>query len=346
MGFIKSVIRIIAIGCYLVTVNCLIQSNDSNDIVDILSDEFIIRINSVNSTWKARRNFHISTSLGYIKGLLGVLEEHGLAHKLQVQFNRTKLPDNFDSRLQWPYCPTIGEIRDQGSCGSCWAFGAVETMSDRYCIHSKGDVNVYLSAENLISCCFSCGKGCHGGSSPDAWKYWVEHGIVSGGPYNSSQGCQPYEIPSCEHHMHGTRPDCSMLPLPTPTCKNSCREDYPISYTDDLRYGLSAYSMEGEPEIMQEIYQNGPVEATMKVYADFLHYSSGIYEYIDGPCLGKHAVKIIGWGVDIDSNTPYWIVANSFNYDWGDNGYFKIKRGNDECSIESHVTAGLPKLSP
>lgn len=52
MGFIKSVIRIIAIGCYLVTVNCLIQSNDSNDIVDILSDEFIIRINSVNSTWK------------------------------------------------------------------------------------------------------------------------------------------------------------------------------------------------------------------------------------------------------------------------------------------------------
>lgn len=42
-----------------------------------------------------------------------------------------ELPEEFDSRKQWPQCPTISEIRDQGSCGSCWAFGAVEAMSDR-----------------------------------------------------------------------------------------------------------------------------------------------------------------------------------------------------------------------
>lgn len=44
---------------------------------------------------------------------------------------RDDLPENFDAREKWPNCPTIGEIRDQGSCGSCWAFGAVEAMSDR-----------------------------------------------------------------------------------------------------------------------------------------------------------------------------------------------------------------------
>lgn len=75
----------------------------------------------------------------------------------------TELPENFDSRVQWPNCPTIGEIRDQGSCGSCWAFGAAEAMSDRFCIHSNGTKHFYFSSEHLISCCHTCGFGCNGG---------------------------------------------------------------------------------------------------------------------------------------------------------------------------------------
>lgn len=48
------------------------------------------------------------------------------------------IPAEFDSRTAWPNCPTISEIRDQGSCGSCWAFGAVEAMSDRVSIGYEG----------------------------------------------------------------------------------------------------------------------------------------------------------------------------------------------------------------
>lgn len=55
---------------------------------------------------------------------------------------RSDLPDEFDARTQWPNCPTIQEIRDQGSCGSCWAFGAVEAMSDR--------VYLFISIFNFI----------------------------------------------------------------------------------------------------------------------------------------------------------------------------------------------------
>lgn len=60
-----------------------------------------------------------------------------------------------------------------------------------------------------------------------------------------------------------------------------------------------------------------------------------------GSELGGHAVKLMGWGEE--DGVPYWLVANSWNYDWGDGGFFKIRRGTDECGIESMIAAGLPK---
>lgn len=67
---------------------------------------------------------------------------------------------------------------------------------------------------------------------------------------------------------------------------------------------------------------------------------AGVYKHIVGKALGGHAIRILGWGVEND--TPYWLVANSWNYDWGQNGFFKILRGSDECGIEGQINAGLP----
>ena len=92
--------------------------------------------------------------------------------------------------------------------------------------------------------------------------------------------------------------------------------------------------------IQTEIMTSGPVEASFTVYQDFLTYRSGVYRHTSGSELGVQAVKILGWGVD--SGTPYWIVANSWNQYWGNNGYFWILSGVDECSIEENIVAGLP----
>ncbi|KAA3669771.1 cathepsin B, partial [Paragonimus westermani] len=92
---------------------------------------------------------------------------------------------------------------------------------------------------------------------------------------------------------------------------------------------------------MRELTRNGPMEATFDVYADFVNYDKGIYYHIAGEYMGGHAVKLLGWGVT--NGTKYWLLANSWNEDWGEKGFFRILRGVDECGIESDVVAGMPQ---
>ncbi|KAG5874072.1 hypothetical protein JTB14_014014 [Gonioctena quinquepunctata] len=59
--------------------------------------------------------------------------------------------------------------------------------------------------------------------------------------------------------------------------------------------------------------------------------------------ISGHAVKILGWGVD-DKNVSYWLIANSWNKQWGEEGFFRMLRGENNCGIESNIVAGLPKM--
>jgi cathepsin B len=95
-------------------------------------------------------------------------------------------------------------------------------------------------------------------------------------------------------------------------------------------------------KIQTEIETNGPVEASFTVYEDFLTYKSGVYHHVSGASLGGHAIKILGWGVE--GGVGYWLAANSWNEDWGLNGFFKIKRGSNECGIEGNMVAGIPSI--
>merc|ERR1719348_2710580 len=312
----------------------------------VLSDHFIERLNDANSTWTAGRNFHPETSHQYLRTLMGVLPDAHLhlPPQLETLGDPQDLPTTFDPRTAWPDCPTIKEIRDQGGCGSCWAFGAVTAMSDRICIHSKGEQHAHVSSENLLSCCYSCGFGCNGGFPGAAWSYWTRKGLVSGGTYHSNQGCQPYQITPCEHHVNGSRLPCSEGGT-TPKCHKYCEnEEYQVNYDEDKTFGESSYSIKrDEKQIQLELLNNGPVEGAFTVFEDFPNYKSGVYQHVAGQPLGGHAIRILGWGEE--KGTPYWLVANSWNYDWGDKGTFKILRGEDHCGIESGVVAGMPKIA-
>ena len=240
-----------------------------------------------------------------------------------------------------PECTSIGEIRDQSTCGSCWAFGAAEAATDRLCIASKGQHKERLSTQDLLTCCPSCGFGCNGGFLPNTWMYLQSTGISTGGEYGSKEWCNSYAFPKCDHHCEGKYEPCGET-QPTPECVPKCQEGYPIAYEDDKHKFKEPYSPETVEDIQKDLMINGPMEVAFSVYEDFMTYKSGVYQHVTGDYLGGHAVKLLGWGVE--DGTPYWLIANSWNEDWGDNGYFKILRGKDHCGIEDQNIGAVPEL--
>ncbi|KAE8744205.1 Cathepsin B-like peptidase 2 [Frankliniella occidentalis] len=311
-----------------------------------LSDTAIHRINSLNTTWTAGRNFGPHVTTEYIKKLLGVRPDAGnqrlpdVAPHLAIADE--DIPAEFDARTAWPECKTISEVRDQGGCGSCWALAAVTAMSDRVCVASNGKTQVSLSAEDLVSCCRICGMGCNGGYPAMAWQYFKHWGLVSGGYLpDKSEGCLDYSVLPCEHHTAGPRGTCDEGP--TPKCTRKCSAASGLTYKKSLYYAKSAYSVSSDPKAIQkEIMTNGPVEVAFSVYDDFPNYKDGVYTKTSNTFLGGHAVRAIGWGEE--NGTPYWLIANSWNTDWGKDGLFKIRRGTNECGIEGQVVAGIPKV--
>ncbi|KAE8573220.1 Cat28 [Halyomorpha halys] len=311
-------------------------------------ESIIEKVNSAGSKWNAGHNFDPNTPLSHLKRLMGVKDYTGslLLREENHVTNNTVIPDEFDSRKNWPHCPTIGQIRDQGNCGSCWAVSAAAVVSDRYCIVTNGNFTLPLSDEQLLSCCKLCGSGCEGGYPLVAWKYIVRFGIVTGGGYKSNIGCQPYDVQACDHHVDGGLPSCKSLPqTKTPKCQDRCTNpSYNSSFDTDHHKVERAYTIKNDvAQIQQEILLHGPVEAALIVYTDLTTYKSGVYHHVTGHEMGPHAVRIIGWGVE--DKTPYWLVANSWNTHWGDKGFFKILRGTNHCRIESLIFAGIPVVN-
>ena len=138
--------------------------------------------------------------------------------------------------------------------------------------------------------------------------------------------CQPQ--PNCTLDQHDA----------TPYCTSTCAPRSARQYDDDKHRLRSVYAV-GSSDIEDALSADGPVEATLSVFADFTYYKEGVYKHVAGDFMGKHAVRIVGWGTDPTAGA-YWLVANSWSTAWGDRGYFKIARGTNECGFESEVVAG------
>lgn len=105
-----------------------------------------------------------------------------------------------------------------------------------------------------------------------------------------------------------------------------------------------------EELMMENLVKNGPIAVSFMVYADFMHYKSGIYQHTTltngfNPFeITNHVVLVVGYGYDSDIGHKYWLVKNSWGTKWGEDGFFRIMRGVDECSIESIAVQSFPIL--
>lgn len=238
-------------------------------------DRIAQTINSMNGSWKAENPGRFTNMpKEQVKSLMGtfMLEDDGLPDILDTIDLDLNAPDAFDSSAQWPKCQSIKEVRDQANCGSCWAFGAAESMSDRICIESGQTIQTRISTEDLNTCCRACGFGCSGGYPGAAWSYFESTGLVTGDLYGNNDWCRPYTLAPCAHHTQSAKYPACGSSVPTPACVQKCNSQYPGTYNKDKHFGKNAYSVRGETKMKAELSTNGPFEVAFSVYEDFLTY--------------------------------------------------------------------------
>ena len=262
---------------------------------------------------------------------------NGISRKLQ-----SAPPASLDLRASFPNCWSLGYIRDQAGCGSCWAFSSMTSLSDRYCIKystSTATVQRSFSYEDLLECCpgtSSCaaGNGCNGGYMTSGFSYAKLYGISTGENYGNYTNCKPYFLPS---GYSGQAPACAS------TCKNTFY--YPTPYAND-KLKISSYTILAGANIAtvvasmkNALYNRGPIIVYMDVYQDFFAYKSGVYVHTSGAFAGGHAVRVIGYGTENGLN--YWLIANSWGKYWGASGFFKIQSGVNMVNIEAYPVEGI-----
>ena len=216
--------------------------------------------------------------------------------------NTNAAPDAYD----WRDTVRVGPVKDQASCGSCWAFSTVGNLEALYAEEKKS----YLAlSEQLLVDCDTTDSGCNGGLMEYAFTWLKSNGIEKESDYAYT----------------GTKS----------TCKKDTSKYVDMKVTGYTQ--LSDWSAGDEDEIKEYLYEHGPLSVALNANP-LQTYTSGILDLTSSQCSPSglnHAVLLVGYGAE--SGTNYWIVRNSWGSSWGEQGYFRIARGKSTCGINYYV---------
>ncbi|HEY3445083.1 MAG TPA: C1 family peptidase [Myxococcales bacterium] len=221
--------------------------------------------------------------------------------------------------------------RNQGACGSCWAFSVIGTFEATIAIRrSQANPTYDLSEQNLLDCALSS-TGCDsggvtwdlGGMGLGGEGYLVKTGVTT-------EACYPYVE---------AQNTCA---TPSGACATLYQaEDYANVYSTTPP-GMPWTWLDPDPFVpdqtvideIKSLLQERPVGTSMRAYDDLSYYDKGVYEPINTTQgSGLHAVVIVGY----DDAGGYWIVRNSWGDDWGENGYFRVKYATSSVGMFSYT---------
>jgi len=232
------------------------------------------------------------------------------------------LPEEFD----WRSKNVVTPVKDQGSCGSCWAFSAIQNIESQWAI-KKGNLTS-LSAQQLIDCDIkNC--GCLGGWPHVAMKFLADNGGLS------TEADYPYCAPPAGHCFSCVKNTTFCQPW-SDYCNRTC-------LTAPKTATLSSFEFVSSDEEVIKAYlvEHGPL--SIGINAMWLQfYSSGISNpwYCPGEKTAiDHAVLLVGYGVHhgLLGKEPFWLVKNSWSKKWGEEGYFRVHRGKGTCAVNQLV---------
>ena len=216
--------------------------------------------------------------------------------------------------LAYNWCNEGGctPVKNQGSCGSCWAFGTVGPLESKILI--QDGLVKDLSEQYLVSC-NTDGWGCNGG-------WWAHDYHLNKIPPGEPDAGAVYETD-----------------FPYQAANVSCNP--PHTHHEKItswRYVGSEYSVPPVNDIKQAIYEHGPVSAAVCVGSAFQGYSDGVYQ-TNETCTGyvNHAVVLVGWDDNYQgTGIGTWRLRNSWGSSWGEGGYMNIKYGTSNVGYAAN----------
>lgn len=227
--------------------------------------------------------------------------------KIPSIFKKKKDPLTLPDSVNWIEKGAVNAIRDQGHCGSCWAFAAIAACESVYQIYS-GEL-LEFSEQNMVDCATES-SGCNGGNGFTAFEQvrdFQDHKFIlrSDYPYTATTG----------------------------TCQWESLKDRAVGYIQSYVFVIP----HSEIDLKIKVADWGVVDAAIDASASaFQLYQSGIYT--DTECSSyyrNHEIGVVGYGTE--DGTDYWLCRNSWGTAWGEEGYFRILRGTftNLCGIAS-----------